>query len=259
MFFLIFLFCISAEAAALKQQQDQQQAQQLAQQQQLQQQQQQLNANTLVTIQSNQQPINLNGQQIYLNQANQPIILQQSNNMSSPMVIQQLPNGTIGVKQPQQVLIYPNQHQQQPVYIQQSQNVLPYDYPSQPAVPVYEGPKQAQHKEAYMRYIANLKRAQQIQQSPAANNSIANAAQAQQTDWFTSLDVRPNKIKEKRVQAPSLSWIENCPTDDVLQHLISLRYHMLNDALTIRKEDDLTNEKTATTVNEIEAPVPMEE
>lgn len=210
------------------------------------------------------QAITLNGQQIYLTQSplNQPIIIQQAGTNlggpNSPVLIQQLPSGGIqlaGVKHSPQLLIYPNQgngptatnpqpFQQTHHVNMQPTNTLPYDYPQQPSQPVHEGPRQVQHREAYQRYIANLKRTHQIQHSPAANNPIANAANAQQSDWYAGLDVvrAGGRIREKRVQAPGLAWVENCPSEDILQHLCSLRYHLLNDALNIRKENDDNDE-----------------
>lgn len=178
------------------------------------------------------------------------------------MLIQQFQMG-MGGKQSPQLYIYPNQmsaqgaqpFQQQHVNIQQQ---LPYDYPPQPALVVNEGPKQVQHREAYVRYIANLKRTHQVQNSPAANNPIANAAQIQQSDWFSALDVRVNKIREKRVQAPSLAWIENCPSDDILQHLVSLRYGLLSDALNVRKEANVLGGEEEEVEKEVDKVVNVE-
>ncbi len=48
-----------------------------------------------------------------------------------------------------------------------------------------------------------------------------------------------HRIKESRVSQPPSAWIENVASGDVMQHLLSLRYHMLADAVNIKEDCEL--------------------
>ena len=192
------------------------------------------------------QIISNNQQQVYLNQGsqqvNQTMIIQQTSNglVANPVIMyqnqQQPGNNYIQVQQinqqqqqqhqmiSQQQVLYEHQYnqQQQNVYQQQQQQV------------VKETPKEALHKEAYIRYIANLRKQQQINQSGSYNTILQSSMLP--ADWYRSIDVRASKIKESRVMPPPSAWIENCYSSDILEHLLTMRYHLLNDAVNIEKE-----------------------
>jgi hypothetical protein len=57
------------------------------------------------------------------------------------------------------------------------------------------------------------------------------------------------------VQAPSLAWIESCSSDDIVQHLVNLRYHLLNDALNIKKSSSHDDEEVEVLTRENEPTV----
>ena len=112
---------------------------------------------------------------------------------------------------------------------------------AQPAPPPPQqslGPRQVQHKEAYIKYISNLRKQQHMQHSHQHHhhhNPHINS------DWLNSIDIRASRvIKESRVMPPPAAWIENCETGDVLKHLVSLRCYMLNDAVNIQQRIDKT-------------------
>ena len=186
--------------------------------------------------QSHQQP-NGNGNQMYVNTSSS---MMQTSSTGSPIIMnKQTP-----------VLLYPNQvAQQQPVYVnaqqmtqngyvQQVQQVVyeqqPQAPPPQPLPKPVETPRQVQHKSAYIKYIANLRKQQHLYEKGALNSVAAGVAMP--GDWYNSIDIRANRIKEHKVNAPPSAWIESCSSSDVLSHLLSLRYHLLNDAVSIQRE-----------------------
>ena len=150
-------------------------------------------------------PINIVNQQVYLTASSIT-----SNGQGQVMYLNQ------PLSQPQVV--------QQPTYVMS--NVVEHAQPD-------NTPKQVQHKEAYIKYIANMRRHQQANSQPSNATVIM-------PDWYKSLDVRSSQVKETKVMPPPSAWIKNCATSaDVLQQLLSLRYCMLNDALNIEKSDPL--------------------
>jgi hypothetical protein len=196
--------------------------------------------------QQQQQPyqiISNNHQQVYLNQGsqqvNQTMIIQQTSNglVANPVIMYQNQQQTGGnyiqvqqvnqqqqhqiIAHPQHQVMYENQYhqQQQQVYQQQS---------------VKETPKEALHKEAYIKYIANLRKQQQINQSGSYNAILQSSMLP--ADWYRSIDIRASKIKESKVMPPPSAWIEKCYSTDILEHLLTMRYHLLNDAVNIEKE-----------------------
>lgn len=183
-----------------------------------------------------QQP-NGNGTQMYVNTSSSGM---QSSSTGSPIIMnKQTP-----------VLLYPNQgaQQQQPVYVnaqqmgqngyvQQVQQVV-YEQqqapPPQPLPKPVETPRQVQHKSAYIKYIANLRKQQHLYEKGALSSVAAGLAMP--GDWYNSIDVRANRVREHKVSAPPSAWIESCASSDVLSHLLSLRYHLLSDAVSIQRE-----------------------
>jgi hypothetical protein len=121
----------------------------------------------------------------------------------------------------EQVAYDPNQLQMQQQHQQQQQQQMQ-------AIRIQETPKQVLHREAYIKYIANLRKQEQLHFSGAVMSHT-------KPGWYNNLDVEPSSVKESRVMPPPAAWIENCSSNDVLQHLLSLRYHMLNDAINIEK------------------------
>lgn len=150
------------------------------------------------------------------------------------------------------VIVYQQQQQQQtpapvPATVVQTnqttiQQTVYNNLEQQVKQPAQETAKQVLHKEAYVRYIANMKKQQQFFQSAAWNNPGANVSIITHSDWYNGLDVRMNRFKENKVQLPPTAWIENCSSNQVLQNLISLRYYLLNDAITIQKDQLETDE-----------------
>ncbi|CAF0710230.1 unnamed protein product [Brachionus calyciflorus] len=122
------------------------------------------------------------------------------------------------------------------------QQVQSQSAPSSVELPTYtENPRHVQHRDAYIKYIANLKRTQLLHQSGMINNPMANVALARNSDWYNGIDILGSKVKESKLQSVPSSWIENSNSNDVLQNLISLRYYMLQDAVTIENDvlDDI--------------------
>ena len=199
-----------AQAQAKAHLEAQQQKQQQQQQQQLQQQQQQ--QQQMSFSQSISSPLTASSQ----------MFITQTTSQQSQHTQQQQP----------QVYILSNGTVQQPLQQQQGNAYIVYQPQpviQPPVAPTY-GPRQVQHKEAYVKYISNIRKQQQLAQS-AAYNPVGAALPA--SDWHKSLDVRMSQIKEKKVMPPPISWIENCGTQDVLKHLASLRFYMLNDAINV--------------------------
>ena len=154
--------------------------------------------------------LNSNGHQQYYQNGS-------SQSPSTPVIMYQ-----VQPQQPQQQLI-----QIPPPPIQQTQ-----------PPPQQLGPRQVQHKEAYIKYISNLRKQQHLNSLPVTLSS-----QMPSGDWHSSLDVRLSRIKESRVMPPPVAWIENCDNqNDVLKHLVSLRCYMLQDAVSIQKINDHKNE-----------------
>ena len=169
--------------------------------------------------------------------------LQQQQMPSSPQLVQannysQI-QGTPTMMNGNQVYLQPVASKQGPVAYYQNQVAQPGGYnqagiqeqvyqpvQSQSPQPRYEHPRQVQHKEAYIRYIANIRRQQTLGQSSGTVIT---------PDWYNSLDIRTSKIKENKVQASASvnNWIENCSSNEVFQHLLSLRYYLLNDSINI--------------------------
>jgi hypothetical protein len=168
--------------------------------------------------------------------------------VASPVMSNQLiaiqQNSNNGVNMPQQVYIINTPLQQQ----QQQPNTQYIMLQPQPAQVLHQkqlAPQQAQHKEAYIKYIANIRKQQQMSLQPISyqTNTMYNMVNVASSapmvnDCTKSLDVCVTNIKENKIMPPPISWIENCPPDDVVKHLASLRYYMLNDALNVKKADD---------------------
>ena len=239
----------------LQQQQQQQQQQQLQQQyQQQQQQQQQLQQQQQIihNIPSNgqhinqifanqntsikQQPMNTaqvpgtngssynivnfappNAVQLNLNYGqNTAYIIKPPNNQST----QADPNGTIQLNDYMQRASSEQQQQQQ--------------QPSKgPFVNYQTKPTKPQHTEAYMKYIERIKRSQ---------DSSSRFQYSSNNDWQSYLDVRPSHIRESNMTAAPTNWIENVTNGDVFKHLVSLRYHLLNDAINIKRYETFDEE-----------------
>ena len=131
-------------------------------------------------------------------------------------------------------------YQVQPQQYQQQQQIIqiqpPPSQPPPPPPPQQLGPRQVQHKEAYIKYISNLRKQQHLHSLPSHSTPLTYSSLLPSGDWYASLDVRPSRIKESRVMPPPASWIENCENhNDVLKHLVSLRCYMLQDAVSIQK------------------------
>jgi protein polybromo-1 len=187
---------------------------------------------------------------------------QLANQAGSSVIVQQaIPNGVIAKQIP--VLIYPNQINAQSTgsFIQVNQQSSPMSNVQQfvgqvsydsnqlqnqqqqmQTIRVQETPKQVLHREAYIKYIANLRKQEQLHFSGTTVISHTKPG------WYNNLDVEPSSVKESRVMPPPAAWIENCSSNDVLQHLLSLRYHMLNDAINIEKSLVL-NEDTSNQID----------
>ncbi len=144
-----------------------------------------------------------------------PIVMQNQN--YSPSQIYQQNGGTTYMTQ-QQAQIY-----------EQPQQTIQVQAAPPPPPPKPEGPRQVLHKEAYIKYIANMRRQQQLYQS----NNISASITGITPDWYNSIDVRSNRIKESKVAPPPAYLVESCSHNDVVKHLMSLRYYLLNDAINI--------------------------
>ena len=71
---------------------------------------------------------------------------------------------------------------------------------------------------------------------------------------YNSLDNRSSRIKESKVLQPPNAWIENVPSTEVMQHLLSLRYHLLNDSVNMYKSAELTYEPEEKSNEENQSP-----
>ena len=183
-------------------------------------------------------------QPIQNHQVNQPMYINTNGTIqqgAAPIIMYQVQPHMYS--QPQQQLHQQQQHHQPPQQqiIQQVAAAVPYQAPPQQLAP-----RQVQHKEAYIKYIANIRKQQHL------HASVAQPA----GDWYASLDVRPSRIRESRVMAPPSAWIENCESNDLLKHLISLRSYMLNDAVNIKKTSRCDNEQEHEEAEEV---TPMDE
>ena len=176
-------------------------------------------------LSSQQMILNSNGHQQYYQNGSS-----QSPSATTPVIMYQVPQ-----QQSQQLIQIPPPPQQQ----------------TQPP-PQQLGPRQVQHKEAYIKYISNLRKQQHLNSLPVTLSS-----QMPSGDWHSSLDVRLSRIKESRVMPPPVAWIENCDNqNDVLKHLVSLRCYMLQDAVSIQKNIDennkIDNENSLVEINDSE-------
>jgi hypothetical protein len=127
------------------------------------------------------------------------------------------------IYQHQQQLQQPQQHLQQvPSPQQQHHHHQQQQQQQQPIVD--NTPKQVQHRDAYLKYIADIR----------ANQNGTLTQTSSHADWYRSLDVNYH-ISEKNIKPPPSCWIENCTSNNILEHLMSLRYHMLDDAVNIQK------------------------
>jgi hypothetical protein len=88
----------------------------------------------------------------------------------------------------------------------------------------------SQHHDAYVKYVDNLRK------NPEQRTTFI-------SDWQKSLDTRFTSLKEANMKPVPSCWIENTQTTDVLKHLASLRYYLLNDAINIHRYEfgDVTN------------------
>lgn len=187
------------------------------------------------------------------NQQNLMVLSPQTNGQASiQMVNNQMylnqNSNLINTSNPQQVVYLNNQPQngnnrplasQTSYQPQASQYVISNPSENTQAKQENIGPKHVQHKEAYVKYIANMRRQQQLHaqtQTTHVNQSVTIMP-----DWYNSLDIRSSRIRESKVAQPPSAWIENVASADVMQHLLSLRYHMLADAVTIKQDCDLMN------------------
>lgn len=134
-----------------------------------------------------------------------------------------------------------------PQMVQQSQPVAQPVQVMQIAEPVkvVDAQKQVLHRDAYIKYIANLRKNQQLNQTGAINNPVANISLVRNSDWFNAIDVTGSRLKESRMQNLPTNWIDNAKSSDLLQNLLSLRYYLLQDAVTISKDlqDDMQHEQ----------------
>ncbi|RNA29170.1 polybromo-1-like isoform X2 [Brachionus plicatilis] len=103
-------------------------------------------------------------------------------------------------------------------------------------VKAIDSQKQVMHRDAYLRYIANLRKNQQLNQTGAINNPMASISLVRTSDWYNGIEATGHRIKENRLQNLPTNWIDNAKSNDVLQNLLSLRYYLLQDAVTIDKE-----------------------
>ena len=90
--------------------------------------------------------------------------------------------------------------------------------------------KENQHKEAYMKYISNLRRQENY------HNNSNNQAITSQPDWYLNLDINDMRLKiqdENGTISNSSSWISNVSSDNTAETLMSLRYYLLNDAINL--------------------------
>lgn len=169
----------------------------------------------------------------------------QKNNVASPITNNQLASiqqNSINGNMPTQVYIINTPLQQQQ---SNTQYIMLQPQSSPVVIQKQLPPQQAQHKEAYIKYIANIRKQQQMSLQPITyqTNTMYNSVNVGSlpplvSDCNKSLDVRVTNIKENKIMPPPISWIENCPPDDVVKHLASLRYYMLNDAINVKKSED---------------------
>jgi len=163
-----------------------------------------------------------------------------------PIYIQQTPNGFV-TKQTPIVLQNQQYQQQQPIYQQNGtqyiqQTVYEQTEQAPVTIPKQDHPRTVQHKEAYIKYIANMRKQQQLYSSTNISASITGI----RPDWYNSIDIRTHRIKESKIAPPPATWVENCSHNDVVKHLLSLRYYLLNDAVNIERYNTNNDEITTT-------------
>jgi hypothetical protein len=177
-----------------------------------------------ISPQINQTPINIINNQIYC--ANP------TNAQGQLIYLNQVPNGLAAKQMPYQ------QKPQQQAYILNAQNFNEMQILQQQQQQQQQEnnhPKQVQHKEAYIRYIANMRKQQQLNSQPGYNGPKQTVITP---DWYNSIDIRSFKIKENKILPPPGAWIENCNSNDIVQHLLNLRYHLLDDAINIHHTNE---------------------
>ncbi|CAF0835529.1 unnamed protein product [Brachionus calyciflorus] len=134
-------------------------------------------------------------------------------------------------------------------------NLIPVQlHPIVEPVRIAEIPRQVQHRDAYIRYIANLRKMQQMEQTGALNNPMVNSIMFRSSDWYKGIDVN-SAIRVKDSNKLPVSWIQNAKSNDVLQNLKSLRFYLLQDAVTIDKD---LNDKIMSDQNEQSEEVAIE-
>jgi protein polybromo-1 len=206
-------------------------------------------------------------QQVHTNHINHILATQQQSATVSHLQQQQQQSMYINTQMQAQynhqspVLMYQVPAQAQHHQHYQAQNVLPLSIATLPPIQQQQqqqlGPRQVQHKEAYIKYIANIRKQQQQQLHNQPGKTIGIVV----SDCFNaknSIDIRSSRlIKENKVLPPPAAWIENCESSDVLKHLVSLRHYMLADAVNIV---NLSNKalKVSEVDDKVTAPVLME-
>jgi hypothetical protein len=198
-------------------------------------------------------------QQIHTNHINHLLASQQQQQQQQSMYINTQMQAQYNHQSP--VLMYQVPAQAQHHQHYQAQNVLPLSIATLPPIQQQQqqqlGPRQVQHKEAYIKYIANIRKQQQQQLHNQPGKTIGIVV----SDCFNaknSIDIRSSRlIKENKVLPPPAAWIENCESSDVLKHLVSLRHYMLADAVNIV---NLSNKalKVSEVDDKVTAPVLME-
>jgi hypothetical protein len=224
-----------------QQQQQQQQQQQHHHQQQQQQQQQVYNIpsngqhinqifasqnTTIKPIQQNNQTTNVNGSQY--NVINFP-----SNAVQLNLNYGQ--NTAYIIKQPNQAIQVDSNGTLQLNELIQRVDQQPHQQPQSkgPFVNYQTKPSKPQHSEAYMKYIERIKRSQ---------DASSRYQYSSNNDWQSYLDIRPSHMRESNMTAPPTNWIENLASGDVYKHLVSLRYHLLNDTVNIKRYEVLNDQ-----------------
>ena len=99
-----------------------------------------------------------------------------------------------------------------------------------------------------MRYIANMRKQELVHEAGAS--AVLQAA-ILPADWYKSLDLRREKIRESK--RPPSGWVNTLLNGDVLSHLLTLHYHQLNDAINVGRSlvgDTSTGLCTAATLDE---------
>ncbi len=247
-----------AEERKIMEEQNKIQQQQVATQQQQQQQQQTPVHNQQYITQHPTQINNIYAVQQQQQQNIQPVMFKQAVQVQQQQPLQQQQQPQLILyqngNQVQQLIQQPQLIQQQPIVQQQTQII--YEQ-AQPVVVQPEGPRTVQHKEAYLKYIANLKKQQQMYQSRGYLSQSNYMSQIHNMEWYKSLDVNPARIRESRVmmnlneqqkQQPN-AWIDNCSTDDLYKELTKLRYYLVCDSISIDSHPIMDEHEAAAIAN----------